>query len=840
MRNNKIPITLLIFLLGVSVAFLTLIKLPILYEFAAFLLVGLLVGVAFTYAMKWKLAVLERVVLGFGITVIIVISTGFLLSFFLKNLSFNSFLLSLLLETTILIGLGLFSRKHKRVPALPISLSNIESLRSNQQVQARPLRRLCFSDIRESTIVLAVLSCIFIIRILLPMSILPFPDEMSYMYLAKNMKENLFNISTEPMMTNLIHLHFGTPLNPTDILQGHPLLPVLLSLYFRLVGVSYYSAQIFVLFMQLISFVAAYLICKIVAKAFTEKSLWFGLITVVLVATNPASWYFSDRLLPDVVATTFFASMVYFLLRWLKEKIEDGETNYVWVFATFLFMLLSILSQFIICFALVPIFFVLMAVYKNKINRYFLWLPLLTLIGLYVHGWYFRAIGTGLLYYNIYDFFASLSYLITQFFRSFTAITPFLTTLYITYACPIYYTDGIIVLATLGLIIVLIRMKDFIVNLFVKTKNKLLFLVIGVLLFLCSTFLSSSSIIALLFQLISFFFMYFWLLSAVPILKKKEGFTNLALLIIVICALLIPLAFSVITAAPHSYGYYVWADGNYRFGSDAWSRHMLFVIPFLLILATIGLFENLSQGFNRKKAVWVLFLLFVYVFYLDSKYFLSYITPNESWGSIGYSYQILIPIIGDDVVVNVPRLIALLIVGWKILSWKNVFTVLRKKLHVIVSARARKYTPIFFISLVVFSAIFQYSAIKRTVTCEMPCIDALTAAGKYINENTPANASFITNGFPYLSYYINFRQVICPPINETVFLNMIRNGTVNYVVLFTENNPIQLHRFHYFPYMKKYIASPPSYYMEVYRYDRSTDNRRLFVIYETHFPAEAT
>jgi len=135
--------TLLILLLGVSVAFLCLTKLPILYEFAVFLLVGLLIGTAFTYTMNWKFTVLERVVLGYGISKVISILTGYFLSFFLKNLSFDSFLRSLLLETMLLVALGLLracTRKHKCVAAPPISLSNIETPRSNQRVQARPLK----------------------------------------------------------------------------------------------------------------------------------------------------------------------------------------------------------------------------------------------------------------------------------------------------------------------------------------------------------------------------------------------------------------------------------------------------------------------------------------------------------------------------------------------------------------------------------------------------------------------------------------------------------------------------------------------------------------------------
>ncbi|MFX1486449.1 MAG: ArnT family glycosyltransferase [Promethearchaeota archaeon] len=95
----------------------------------------------------------------------------------------------------------------------------------------------------------------------------------------------------------------------------------------------------------------------------------------------------------------------------------------------------------------------------------------------------------------------------------------------------------------------------------------------------------------------------------------------------------------------------------------------------------------------------------------------------------------------------------------------------------------------------------------------------INVAGDWLRTNTMVNVVILTNGYVPLPYFADYRSARVPPETEQEFLDIIENGEVDYVVIFTQ--PI-LSEFVKFPYLEKYIDMPIPEAVEIFRYHNPT------------------
>ncbi|MFX0097643.1 MAG: ArnT family glycosyltransferase [Candidatus Hodarchaeota archaeon] len=88
-------------------------------------------------------------------------------------------------------------------------------------------------------------------------------------------------------------------------------------------------------------------------------------------------------------------------------------------------------------------------------------------------------------------------------------------------------------------------------------------------------------------------------------------------------------------------------------------------------------------------------------------------------------------------------------------------------------------------------------------------------AGNWLKANTTSDVTVLTNGYVPLPYFADYRTARVPPETEQEFLDMIEDGEIDYVIIFTQ--PI-LSEFVKFPYLEKYLDLPLPNTVELFRY----------------------
>lgn len=88
-------------------------------------------------------------------------------------------------------------------------------------------------------------------------------------------------------------------------------------------------------------------------------------------------------------------------------------------------------------------------------------------------------------------------------------------------------------------------------------------------------------------------------------------------------------------------------------------------------------------------------------------------------------------------------------------------------------------------------------------------------AGNWLKANTTSDVTILTNGYVPLPYFADYRLARVPPETEQEFLDMIEDGEIDYIIIFTQ--PI-LSEFVKFPYLEKYLDVPLPYTVELFRY----------------------
>ena len=292
-------------------------------------------GYSLTHVLFNKQSQLDKIIIGFGISISLNVIIFHSLVFFRvnsQNQMFNNIFLTItFLVTSILLYLS-FSRV-KNSNHKVHDVKNLPKSKFNQYY-------LIFLGI---IILLVVLTQTLLIEIK-NRSL----DEYAYIYIAKNLITDNTNFTATPPWIN------------KERYVPRYVFITQISVICSFIGFELESAELFIIISNLMLIIVVY------ALASTLYNKKVGIIAATLIAANPVFWLLSIRIYPDIPVTVFSWSSFYFLLKAFKTEKTDLDTN-KYVIVSVHYLILAIFTKYTVVL-LLPAFFLVYYIYTRNRN----------------------------------------------------------------------------------------------------------------------------------------------------------------------------------------------------------------------------------------------------------------------------------------------------------------------------------------------------------------------------------------------------------------------------------------------------------------------------------------